>query len=98
MKEIITPGNAGITIKYYNTCPYCGCYYTYQQEDLYNDGLTTVAGSVTCPCCGMKNTTLGSWGGIGGRHNPYWPPLYNPISYYNNDKQNNSPKEQEDGE
>lgn len=98
MKEIITPGNTGITMKYYNTCPYCSCHYTYQSEDIYNDGLNTNIGAVTCPYCGMKNTTLGGWTGIAGRHNPYWPHLYNPISYYNNNERDNDPKEQEDGE
>ena len=49
MKEIITPGNKGIEIKYYNTCPYCGCYYSYQSEDIYNNyGLTNMM-NVLCP-------------------------------------------------
>lgn len=98
MKEIITPGNKGIEIKYYNICSYCGCHYTYQSEDVYNDGLSTAAGAVTCPYCGIKNIAHGGLHGIERRHNPYWPPLYNPISCYNNDKYDNDLKEQENEE
>lgn len=91
MKEIITPGNKGIEIKYYNTCPYCGCYYSYQSEDMYNNyGLTNMM-NVLCPCCGRANSVAG------GTHPTTWPP-FNPICYYNSDKKINEPKEQSDYE
>ena len=91
MKEIITPGHKGIEIKYYNTCPYCGCYYTYQSEDMYNNYSFTNAMSVLCPCCGMANS-------VTGRTYPTtWPP-FNPICYYNSDKKIDEPKEQSDYE
>ena len=92
MKEIITPGNKGIEIKYYNTCPYCGCYYTYQSEDMYSNYSFTSTMSVLCPCCGMANAI------IGGTHPTTWPPYSNPICYYNDNKNINNPKEQEDYE
>ena len=54
MKEIIRPGNTGIKIKYNNTCVYCGCQYTYEQEDVIPGILDGIC-HVYCPCCGRQN-------------------------------------------
>ena len=91
MKEIITPGNKGIEIKYYNTCPYCGCYYSYQSEDMYNNYSFTNAMSVLCPCCGMANSITR------GTHPTIWPP-FNPICYYKDGKSTHLSEEQSDYE
>ena len=85
MKEIIKSGNKGIIITYYNTCPYCDCYYSYQPEDVYNNhSLTNAFNTVSCPECGMPNSTVGD-------STSTWP-WQNPICYYKNDNQ----KEQSD--
>lgn len=55
MKEIIRPGNGGIKIKYNNTCPYCHCEYTYEEDDVFTDYSLTAMACVTCPSCGGKN-------------------------------------------
>ena len=91
MKEIITPGNTGIDIKYYNTCPYCGCYYSYQTEDTYENYSLTSAISVLCPGCGRPNVAGGNtpnrW-----PHTPTWP-WQNPFYCCNDNKNINDVKE-----
>lgn len=55
MREIIRPGNTGIKIKYNNTCLFCGCEYTYEQEDVFSNYNSTFGSYVLCPCCGKEN-------------------------------------------
>lgn len=55
MKEIIKPGKMAVKIKYSNTCPYCQCEYTYEEEDVFSDYSSTATAYVTCPECGGQN-------------------------------------------
>ena len=53
MKEIIQHGNKNINIKYTNTCPMCGCTYSYSSEDAFIK--YTGTSMVSCPECGSDN-------------------------------------------
>ena len=59
----------GINIKYNGICPFCGCHYLYQQEDVAWDCLYNFS-SVQCPYCKANNIAeiLNTYNKIGGFH------------------------------
>lgn len=66
MKNIIKPGKIS-KITYHMICPYCGCEYTYTDEDIFsNYSLLMSCGSrvVSCPCCNSLNPISLSYNNI----------------------------------
>ena len=49
------------------TCPYCGCEFTYEKEDVYNS-------EVICPCCSKGLPHKGVLGTVGT--NPSTVPIW----------------------
>ena len=53
--------------EFHITCPYCGCEFTYEKEDVYNS-------EVICPCCSKGLPHKGMLGT--GDINPYTLPIW----------------------
>ena len=57
---------------YRNICPYCGCEYEYDTNDIFTGyNLTSSYGHVICPCCHKENNV----------HYSYYPPIINSPIY-----------------
>lgn len=74
MKEIIKPGNTGVKITYNNTCPFCGCIYKYEQEDIIPNYNYTFGSYTICPCCEKENlaATFANFTDIITKYNNEW--------------------------
>lgn len=73
------------TKEFHITCPYCGCEFTYENEDVYNS-------EVICPCCSkalphkgvvgkVDEAPLPTNGGYGTITNPHGTYPYNDLVY-----------------
>ena len=53
--------------EFHITCPYCGCEFTYEKEDVYNS-------EVICPCCskGLQHKGIIGTGDINPSAVPIW--------------------------
>ena len=72
--------------EFHITCPYCGCEFTYENEDVHE-------GIVSCPCCGaildakqrmsgkVDEAPLPTNGGYGTITNPHGTYPYNDLVY-----------------
>ena len=72
--------------EFHTTCPYCGCEFTYENEDVHE-------GIVSCPCCGaildakqrmsgkVDECPIPTNGGYGTITNPHGTYPYNDLVY-----------------
>lgn len=72
--------------EFHITCPYCGCEFTYENEDVHE-------GIVSCPCCGaildakqrmsgkVDECPIPTNGGYGTINNPHGTYPYNDLVY-----------------
>lgn len=79
--------------EFHITCPYCGCEFTYEKEDVYNS-------EVICPCCSTNLPHKGVIGTINTTSSPI-PIWYNqqvvPDGYKIRDDLNKRPRTLPDG-